>query len=49
MKAVGESMKFPLLYYHNNIIGAVNLINVSVWLVIGKNIRIEEIYRKIVS
>lgn len=28
MKAVGESMKFPLLYYHNNIIGAVNLINV---------------------
>lgn len=28
MKAVGESMKFPLLYYQNNLISAINLLNV---------------------
>ncbi|KAK7584100.1 hypothetical protein V9T40_005063 [Parthenolecanium corni] len=28
MKAVGESMKVPLLYYQNNLIGAINLLKV---------------------
>lgn len=28
MKSVGESMKQPLLYYKNNIIGAMNLLDV---------------------
>lgn len=28
MKAVGESMQFPLLYYKNNIIGMINLLEV---------------------
>jgi UDP-glucose 4-epimerase len=28
MKSVGESMKQPLLYYKNNIIGAMNLLEV---------------------
>lgn len=28
MKAVGESMKFPLLYYKNNMIGMINLLEV---------------------
>lgn len=31
MKAVGESMKYPLLYYHNNIISAMNLLEVSLF------------------
>jgi nucleoside-diphosphate-sugar epimerase len=30
MKAVGESMQFPLLYYKNNLIGMINLLEVSV-------------------
>jgi UDP-glucose 4-epimerase len=29
MKAVGESMQFPLLYYKNNLIGMINLLEVS--------------------
>lgn len=29
MKAVGESMKVPLLYYQNNLIGAINLLKVN--------------------
>lgn len=28
MKAVGESMQFPLLYYKNNLIGMINLLEV---------------------
>lgn len=28
MKAVGESMTFPLLYYKNNLIGVINLLEV---------------------
>lgn len=27
MKAVGESMEFPLLYYKNNAIGTINLLD----------------------
>lgn len=27
MKAVGESMEFPMLYYKNNAIGTINLID----------------------
>lgn len=30
MKAVGESMQFPLLYYKNNLIGMINLLEASV-------------------
>lgn len=29
MKAVGESMQFPLLYYKNNLIGMINLLEVK--------------------
>ena len=29
IKAVGESMKFPLNYYKNNVIGTINLVEVS--------------------
>lgn len=29
MKAVGESMQFPLLYYKNNLIGMINLLEVG--------------------
>jgi UDP-glucose 4-epimerase len=29
MKAVGESMQFPLLYYKNNLIGMINLLEVE--------------------
>lgn len=29
MKAVGESMQFPLLYYKNNLIGMINLLEVA--------------------
>lgn len=29
MKAVGESMQFPLLYYKNNLIGMINLLEVD--------------------
>jgi UDP-glucose 4-epimerase len=29
MKAVGESMQVPLLYYKNNIVGTINLLEVS--------------------
>lgn len=29
MKAVGESMQFPLLYYKNNLIGMINLLEVT--------------------
>jgi len=29
MKAVGESMQFPLLYYKNNLIGMINLLEAS--------------------
>jgi UDP-glucose 4-epimerase len=29
MKAVGESMQFPLLYYKNNLIGMINLLEVQ--------------------
>lgn len=32
MKAVGESMQFPLLYYKNNLIGMINLLEVIVIL-----------------
>lgn len=28
MKAVGESMQFPLIYYKNNVIGTINLVEV---------------------
>ena len=28
LKAVGESVKVPLSYYHNNIVGTLNLVNV---------------------
>lgn len=28
MKAVGESMQFPLMYYKNNMIGMINLLEV---------------------
>lgn len=31
MKAVGESMQFPLLYYKNNLIGMINLLEVIGW------------------
>lgn len=30
MKAVGESMQNPLMYYKNNMIGMINLLEVSV-------------------
>lgn len=30
MKAVGESMQFPMLYYKNNLIGMINLLEVMV-------------------
>jgi UDP-glucose 4-epimerase len=30
MKAVGESMQFPLLYYKNNLIGMINLLEVRI-------------------
>jgi len=33
MKAVGESMQFPLLYYKNNLIGMINLLEVKLILV----------------
>lgn len=29
VKAVGESMQFPLLYYKNNLVGMINLLEVS--------------------
>ena len=29
IKAVGESMQFPLNYYKNNVIGTINLVEVS--------------------
>ena len=29
IKAVGESMQFPLKYYKNNVIGTINLVEVS--------------------
>jgi hypothetical protein len=29
MKAVGESMQVPLLYYKNNLVGTINLLEVS--------------------
>ena len=29
MKAVGESIEVPLPYYKNNVIGAINLLEVS--------------------
>jgi UDP-glucose 4-epimerase len=32
MKAVGESMQVPLLYYKNNIVGTINLLEVRHWL-----------------
>lgn len=32
MKAVGESMQFPLLYYKNNLIGMINLLEVKKFL-----------------
>lgn len=31
MKAVGESMQFPLIYYKNNVIGTINLIEVGIF------------------
>lgn len=41
MKAVGESMKFPLLYYKNNMIGMINLLEVhQKYLRIFRNSRI---------
>lgn len=29
MKAVGESMEVPLLYYKNNVVGTINLLEVN--------------------
>ena len=29
MKAVGESMEVPLLYYKNNVVGTINLLEVG--------------------
>lgn len=29
MKAVGESMEVPLLYYKNNVVGTINLLEVT--------------------
>lgn len=29
MKAVGESMEYPMLYYKNNLVGMLNLLEVS--------------------
>jgi UDP-glucose 4-epimerase len=29
MKAVGESMQVPLMYYKNNIVGTINLLEVG--------------------
>ncbi len=29
MKAVGESMEVPLIYYKNNVVGTINLLEVS--------------------
>ncbi|MPC50134.1 UDP-glucose 4-epimerase uge1 [Portunus trituberculatus] len=34
MKAVGESMQFPLIYYKNNVIGTINLIEVSIFVIL---------------
>lgn len=31
LKAVGESMQQPLLYYQNNLLGMLNLLEVSQW------------------
>ena len=30
MKAVGESMEVPLLYYKNNVVGTINLLEVQI-------------------
>ena len=38
MKAVGESMEVPLLYYKNNVVGTINLLEVLLqfdWLTIN--------------
>ena len=29
LKAVGESVEIPLRYYHNNVTGSINLLEVS--------------------
>ena len=29
LKAVGESVKEPVVYYHNNVMGTINLVEVS--------------------
>jgi UDP-glucose 4-epimerase len=36
IKAVGESMEQPFLYYRNNMMGAINLLEVSKLIVLGK-------------
>ena len=32
LKAVGESMQKPFWYYQNNLVGTINLIEVSIYL-----------------
>lgn len=38
MKAVGESMQFPLLYYKNNLIGMINLLEVIIAKTFAKDV-----------
>ena len=37
LKAVGESVEIPLQYYHNNVTGSINLLQVSKMLTCYKN------------
>lgn len=41
MKAVGESMEVPLLYYKNNVVGTINLLEVC-YLFSSKKITLKQ-------